>query len=337
MKLSSSPWLVMVVAVVANLASTTEAVEHQPMLRTSSSTSSTATATLSNPTDTTSACHSQKDKAACFGTMDESTGTTCEWCECAAIPSECLTQEEAKLAPPGVFLCSTPGRSSDPEEDEEKEHIHHEQGKDGMYIFSDYHAKFTSDIVAENNDDFCDASSKSLSGYFEVAGSKYDDNGENKNYFFWMFEKRGATVEQVQEGTIPFVVWLTGGPGCSSTLALLTENGPCKVNDDGKTTSVNPYSWTEAAHVLWLDQPAGVGFSYGTESDSNEAMISEDAYYFLQSFFQTHSEYASSPLYVIGESYGTTENACVLYEPIWSFFLFLFFLFLRPLTPFSFF
>lgn len=101
-----------------------------------------------------------------------------------------------------------------------------------------------------------------------------------------------------------FVVWLTGGPGCSSTLALLTENGPCSVNKDGETTKVNPYSWTESAHVLWLDQPAGVGFSYGQETDTNEQMISEDAYYFLQAFFQTYTQYQSNPLFVVGESYG---------------------------------
>jgi hypothetical protein len=76
-----------------------------------------------------------------------------------------------------------------------------------------------------------------------------------------MFEKRANEDEEEnakdndEDGDeIPLVVWLTGGPGCSSTLALLTENGPCKVNDDGKSTTVNPYSWTEAAHVLWLDQ-----------------------------------------------------------------------------------
>jgi cathepsin A (carboxypeptidase C) len=84
----------------------------------------------------------------------------------------------------------------------------------------------------------------------------------------------------------------------------LTENGPCSVNDDGASTSVNPYSWTEASHVLWLDQPAGVGFSYGEETDSNEEMVGEDAYYFLQAFFQTYPEYASNPLFIVGESYG---------------------------------
>jgi cathepsin A (carboxypeptidase C) len=101
-----------------------------------------------------------------------------------------------------------------------------------------------------------------------------------------------------------FVVWLTGGPGCSSTLALLFENGPCSVNPDGSGTSVNPYSWTESAHVLWIDQPAGVGFSYGQETDSNEAMVSEDAYYFLQTFFQTYPQYQANPLFIVGESYG---------------------------------
>lgn len=105
---------------------------------------------------------------------------------------------------------------------------------------------------------------------------------------------------------VPLVVWLTGGPGCSSSLALLSENGPCKVNPDGETTSVNPHSWTESAHVLWLDQPADVGYSYGQGNDSNEEMISEDAYYFLQAWFKSGGgmKYKDSPLYIVGESYG---------------------------------
>ena len=91
---------------------------------------------------------------------------------------------------------------------------------------------------------------------------------------------------------------------CFFARALLTENGPCKVNPDAKTTTLNPYSWTEVAHVLWLDQPAGVGFSYGSETDYNEEMVSEDAYWFLQKFMQQHPEYAQNPLYIVGESYG---------------------------------
>jgi len=57
-------------------------------------------------------------------------------------------------------------------------------------------------------------------------------------------------------------------------------------------------------HMLWLDQPAGVGYSYGRSTDSNEDMVGEDSYYFLQSFFQAHPEYAQNPLFIVGESYG---------------------------------
>jgi cathepsin A (carboxypeptidase C) len=78
------------------------------------------------------------------------------------------------------------------------------------------------------------------------------------------------------------------------------------VNADGATTKVNPYSWTESAHVLWLDQPADVGYSYGQGNDTNEEMISEDAYYFLQAFLQSDAgrKYKDAPLFIVGESYG---------------------------------
>lgn len=63
----------------------------------------------------------------------------------------------------------------------------------------------------------CDSTVKSMSGYYSV-----DKESLDKNYFFWFFESRS------QPTTDPLVIWLTGGPGCSSQLALLTENGPCK-------------------------------------------------------------------------------------------------------------
>jgi cathepsin A (carboxypeptidase C) len=208
----------------------------------------------------------------------------------------------------------------------------------------------TSDAVDK---DFCDPNSDvSLAGYMNVKGSQFDTQND-KNLFFWMFEKRTTSLvnpdknspslksewnwpcifdcdepqdtpsqdtdssqssqsdqesstTNIAEDKIPLVIWLTGGPGCSSSLALLTENGPCSVNEDGETTAVNPHSWTESAHVLWLDQPADVGYSYGQSNDSNEEMISEDAYYFLQAFFQSDDgqKYKNNPLFIVGESYG---------------------------------
>jgi carboxypeptidase C (cathepsin A) len=223
---------------------------------------------------TESSCNAITNKNSCYQQTDDATGTLCEWCVAGAIPSECMSQEQAKQLPTAVFQCSAPG-------------------------FDFVEGKRHSLNVNDGDADFCDSSSTGKSGYMDIKGSDYDANGENKHLFFWMYEKRGEVADDT-----PFVVWLTGGPGCSSTLAFLTENGPCSVNKDGATTTVNPYSWTESAHVLWLDQPAGVGFSYGEETDSNEEMIGEDAYYFLQAFFQTYPEYADKPLFIVGESYG---------------------------------
>ena len=163
--------------------------------------------------------------------------------------------------------------------------------------------KFTSNLV-DTSEGFCGATSaKSISGYMDIVGSKYDESDE-KYYFFWFFESQNVK-SQVKDGEVPpLIIWLTGGPGCSSSLALLTENGPCKVNEHGDGTIPNPYSWNMNAHMLWLDQPAGVGFSYGEENDKNEEMVGEDAYYFIQAFLKSHPAYQSSELFIVGESYG---------------------------------
>jgi cathepsin A (carboxypeptidase C) len=209
--------------------------------------------------------------------------------------------------PPGVFECSGGSsvkvEESAPVEPESKKKKETFNLKEGVTLTLS---------SGEVDRDFCDASSPlSLAGYMNVKGSQFDTD-DDKNLFYWFFEKRttsqvpGGSSPTVEDGPTPLVIWLTGGPGCSSSLALLTENGPCSVEDDGTTTKVNPYSWTESANVLWLDQPADVGYSYGQGNDTNEEMISEDAYYFLQAFFKSQegSKYKDSPLFIVGESYG---------------------------------
>jgi len=140
----------------------------------------------------------------------------------------------------------------------------------------------------------CDSSVKQYSGYFKIPDVL------NTEYFFWFFESRSNP-----EGD-PLVMWLTGGPGCSSQLALLAENGPCSVNKEGTDTIKNPYSWNTKANVMWVDQPAGTGFSTGLPSMSNEEQVGNAMYKFLQALLTSAelSKFSKNDFFVFGESYG---------------------------------
>ncbi|RLN56026.1 hypothetical protein BBJ29_006472 [Phytophthora kernoviae] len=133
------------------------------------------------------------------------------------------------------------------------------------------------------------------SGYITLA------NNEENHYFYWFFESRNAPTMD------PLVLWLTGGgSGCSSLLALLSENGPCRLNSD-LTTALNVHSWTTEANVIWLDQPTNVGFSYGsdTSADYSEENIQKNIYWFLQGFLNKHPELEGRPLFLAGEGYAS--------------------------------
>eukprot|EP01138_Halocafeteria_seosinensis_P011583 gb/GECG01011832.1/.p1 GENE.gb/GECG01011832.1/~~gb/GECG01011832.1/.p1 ORF type:complete len:450 (+),score=49.28 gb/GECG01011832.1/:1-1350(+) len=137
-------------------------------------------------------------------------------------------------------------------------------------------------------------STNSFSGYADISEET------NKHYFYWFFASRSNPSSD------PLILWMTGGPGCSSELAVLKENGPCKVTDDGSDTKENPYGWNAQANIVYIDQPAGTGFSYSDKSgyDHNETQVAEDMYKFFQAFYDKHPSLLKNDLFIIGESYG---------------------------------
>lgn len=105
--------------------------------------------------------------------------------------------------------------------------------------------------------------------------------------------------------TAPLVLWLTGGPGCSSELAVFYEQGPYRLDKDG-AISTNPHAWNEIANVLYIDQPVGTGFSYADDSKAyvkTEDGVATDMWEFLQTFMKEFPQYAQLDFYVTGESY----------------------------------
>ncbi|KAA0153390.1 hypothetical protein FNF27_02831 [Cafeteria roenbergensis] len=135
---------------------------------------------------------------------------------------------------------------------------------------------------------------KQYAGYVDVS-DKWDSH-----YFAWLSESRS------NPSTDPLIVWLSGGPGCSSSLAMLTENGPCTAKADGSGTTRNPYGWNTKANLMYVDQPAGVGFSYADRGgySHNESQVGEYMVAFFTGFYKKYPQYANNPLYMACESYG---------------------------------
>merc|ERR550539_81160 len=83
-------------------------------------------------------------------------------------------------------------------------------------------------------------------------------NGGTRGLFYWFIESEGNPT------TDPVVLWTNGGPGCSGMDGLLTEQGPFRPDENGNLV-MNQYRWNKLANMIFIEQPAGVGFSWTDE------------------------------------------------------------------------
>ena len=68
--------------------------------------------------------------------------------------------------------------------------------------------------------------------------------------------------------TKPVIWWFNGGPGASSVIGMLQEEGPLIIDKAGGLVD-NPYAWTTIANLVALESPAGVGYSLSERAPSN--------------------------------------------------------------------
>ena len=89
----------------------------------------------------------------------------------------------------------------------------------------------------------------------QYAGLLHADGTGDSNIFYWLFESARDPLKD------PILIWLNGGPGCSSMDGLFIELGPYRMNKD-RSISKNVHSWHNFANLLFIDQPVGTGLSY---------------------------------------------------------------------------
>ncbi|ATY64586.1 Peptidase serine carboxypeptidase [Cordyceps militaris] len=127
------------------------------------------------------------------------------------------------------------------------------------------------------------------------------DVTETRRLFFWAFESRNDPAND------PVLFWMNGGPGSSSMMGAFTEIGACMFRNGTDAPEPNPWAWNNNATVVFLDQPASVGFSSIAEGgklptvDMDGAQDFQD---FLTLFFRdVFPEKAHLPIHVAAESY----------------------------------
>ncbi|XP_019416315.1 PREDICTED: serine carboxypeptidase-like 42 isoform X2 [Lupinus angustifolius] len=138
-------------------------------------------------------------------------------------------------------------------------------------------------------------------GFKQYAGYIDIDVKTGKSLFYYFVEAEHRPHKKA------LTLWLNGGPGCSSIGGgAFSELGPFYPSGDGRGLRINSRSWNKASNLLFVESPAGVGWSYSnTTSDYNagDASTANDMLVFFLKWYKKFPSYKSRKLFLTGESY----------------------------------
>ncbi|KAL8246172.1 hypothetical protein R6Q59_007388 [Mikania micrantha] len=125
--------------------------------------------------------------------------------------------------------------------------------------------------------------------------------GEKGTQIFYGFVE---SMRKPQED--PLIFHFPGGPGASFIIALLNEEGPLQINPDSLILTLNPGAWTQMANMIFVDMPAGTGFSYSETQEgwvSSDTILATDYIDLIKKFLIENPKFLKNPLYISGISY----------------------------------
>ncbi|KAK0739890.1 Alpha/Beta hydrolase protein [Apiosordaria backusii] len=122
------------------------------------------------------------------------------------------------------------------------------------------------------------------------------DHNEQNNLFFWFFPSTNVAADK------EIVIWLNGGPGCSSFEGLLHEHGPFLWQPGTYKPMRNNWSWHNLTNIVYVEQPVGTGFSAGVPTIASEEALATQFQGWWKNFVDTFSMQGYK-VYIAGESY----------------------------------
>ncbi|CAL0302827.1 unnamed protein product [Lupinus luteus] len=129
--------------------------------------------------------------------------------------------------------------------------------------------------------------SKHYAGYVTL------EKSHEKSLYYYFVASEG------NPSTDPVVLWLSGGPGPFNFEKPKTKGSLPKLQ-------LNPHSWSKVSNTIYLDSPAGVGFSYSknkTDYNTGDFQTASDTHAFLLEWFKQYPEFLPNPLFISGASF----------------------------------
>ena len=121
--------------------------------------------------------------------------------------------------------------------------------------------------------------------------SGYLSTGNPNHKLFYIFTPSQSSTPDKD----PLILWLHGGPGCSSLEAFLMEAGPVVTEKFGNKFELNKYAWNNNANIIFLESPAGVGFSINKDATYNfdDPTVAKENLNAFINFFEDFPQWAS--------------------------------------------
>jgi len=160
-------------------------------------------------------------------------------------------------------------------------------------------------LRSSSADDYVDVGQNdvTMEGVNGKSGMIEVNSKTGSSMFYWLMEKINGNVTS---DDAPLVLWLQGGPGCSGMTGNFFEFGPLMVNSTGLGVERREQTWLDEAHLLFIDNPLGAGYSYAATKDDYVTDMDDMAtnlYKVLTDLMKMFPDYFNRDFYITGESF----------------------------------